>query len=526
MEKNNSTKKAQNFVIGAFVIACAHIAVKIIGAIYKIPLDRYILHPEGMGYYDSAYTIYSLLFTVSTAGIPIAISKMVSESVAKNDFNMAEKIFSASRILMLIIGSIGSAVLFLFSDVLAAWLDISEASVIIKALSPSILFVCISSAYRGYSQGRANMLPTALSEVTESLGKLVIGLGAAALLARSSVVFGSAGAILGVTCGTLASMILLIIITKRSEFRGKCEVSGKKIVFMIIKTAIPITIGAAVFTLTNAIDTAMVIGKLKAIGLDGVSLKGYLSRAVTLFNMPPTVISAIAISVVPAISASVTLGERNKANDITASAVRLTTLISSPCAVGLCVLSMPILQVLYGDGAHSELLTVMGAAVFFVTLVQTGNAVLQANGKVWHPVLFMAIGGVVKVIVNYFLLSVHSVNILGAPISTLICYAIVMLLDIIDIKRISHLKYGFTDAFLKPIVSAAFMGAASYGVYEILFKLSGSRLVSLAAAIAVGAAVYFAFVFIMRAVKKCDVVLLPCGEKIAKILEKFHLIRG
>ena len=525
MEKNTATKKAQNFVRGAVIIAFAHLLIKIIGAVYKIPLDRYILHPVGMGYYDSVYTLYSLLFTISTAGIPTAISKMVSEAMAKNELGKVEKIFAASRILMIVIGLFGSAMLFFFASPIAREMGIEKAAVTIKVLSPALFFVCISSAYRGYYQGQENMTPTAVSEVFEALGKLLVGLALAYILAKTNIIYGVSGAIGGVVCGTAASALFLTIFGLRRKTRREKECSStlRSIISKLVMIAVPITIGAAVFTLTNAIDTAMVIRQLNSIGFDGVKLKGYLSRAVTMFNMPPTIITSLAISVVPAISVSMTVGQKERANTITSSALRITTLISYPCAVGLSVLAKPILSVLYNDGSNSELLVIMGIAVAFVTVVQVGNAVLQAHGKVWQPVIFMAIGGAVKITANYILVSNPRFNISGAPVGTLLCYAAVMILDLIYIKKLTCVNYGWKDMFLKPGISALAMGASVYVCYSLINGIS--TLLALGVSIIIGIIVYFAFMFIINGIKGDDIKLLPAGGKICAYLKKLHLLR-
>lgn len=538
LEKNLRAKKSkkQTFVWGAAVLAISHIFVKIVGAGFKIPLDRFILKPEGMGIYTASYSIYNWLFVISTAGIPVAISKMVSEAYAVGNIKQAKRVFGMAKILMLIVGIIGAAMMFFGAGIFANLLSVKSAKYSMMALAPSLFFVAMMSAYRGYSQGMGNMIPTALSEVAEALGKLAAGLFLAAAFIGYGVQYGAAGAIAGVSVGGACGLLLLMIANAFSKKHLQYNVQSKDlnvsarrdILKKLIKIAVPITLGVSVFTLTSLIDTAMIMNILSSMGYTEsqyTSLFGYLNRAVTMFNVPPTIIAAISVSCVPVISGALAQKKPEAAIETAKSALRITIMFSFPCAVGMSTLASPILQLIYSDSAHYFLLTITALSVAFVTLVQTGNAILQSYGHVWKPVVNMALGGVVKVAVNFILVSRPGININGAPIGTLLCYFTVMLLNLISIKRITHVTYEMSDFFIKPLLSVAVMGCVCVIVYDFIFRAAGNYIIAMMGAVLAAVAVYGVMVLAVGCVKKEDIYLLPKGEKIYSLLKKLHFMK-
>lgn len=537
--KNKKTPvKKQTFLWGAAIIAASHIIIKIIGAIFKIPLDAYILKTEGMGIYNSAYTIYNWLFMLSTAGLPVAISKIVSESYAVGNVREAERVFSIAKALMLVFGICGFCVLFFGARLFSKLLSAPSAALAMMTLAPSLLFTAMMSAYRGYSQGMNNMIPTATSEIVESLGKLCMGLLLALHFLPMGIEYAAAGAIGGVTLGTFLGFIVLWLGNTLSSKRlkkdktsyknAKDAKSGRQILKNLIVIAVPITLGVSVFTLTSLIDTTMIMNQLARLGYgetQRLSLYGYLTRAVTMFNVPPTIIAAISISVVPTISAAISQGARKHAIETAKSALRITILFSFPCAVGLSVMATPILQLLYHDGSHSFLLNVMGLAVACVTLVQTSNAILQAHGHVWRPVINMAIGGIIKIVTNLILVSNPEININGAPIGTFLCYFTVMALNMISIKKITGITYEISDFVIKPLLSVIVMGAATVICYDFIFRTTSNYIISLFSAIVFACIVYAVMIFFIRCIKKEDVMLLPKGDKVYNLFVRLHIMK-
>lgn len=530
--------KKQSFLQGAFIIAVAHIIVKVIGAAFKIPLARFVLGPDGMGIYNTSYTIYNWLFVVSTAGLPVAISKMISESTALSNHKEAYKIFKVSSFLLFALGAVGAVALIFGANFFARLLKTPSAYYALLAMAPGLFFVAIMSVFRGYFQGLSNMIPTAISEIIEASGKLVIGLILGLVLLPMGKSFAAAGAILGVSTGTILGALFLYIfyIMRRKSIKANIknsseykEMSAVSILKKLIKIAVPITLGASVFTLTTIIDVYMIMDRLAALGYNEELRKtmyGYYSGyAVTMFNLPATIVVALSISIVPAISGAFALKNKIKAQGLTLSALRITILFALPCAVGLSVLSKPILAILYDDIGATTLLAILAYAVLFVSIVMVSNAILQATGKVWIPVINMLIGGIVKIVVNYILVSNPQININGAPIGTNLCYITVVIFNLIAIKRILLVKYKISDFLIYPLISVLSMGIVAYVSFDRLFAITNSNLISLGASITASGIVYLLILFLLGGIKKEDVLMLPKGDLIAQKLISFKLIK-
>ena len=530
-----SNKKTQNFVEGALILMIANILVKIIGAVFKIPLN-YLLGDEGMGYFGTAYTVYNWLFIVATAGMPVAISKMVAESRATGNNLRAHRIFTVSFRLLAIIGLAGCAFLYFGADFCARLMASPSAGAGIRALSPAILFVALMSVFRGFFQGQQNMLPTAVSEVCEALGKLIIGYGAAIFLISAGIEKAAAGAVFGVSAGGFFALVSLtvIYIKKRknllpcSPADTSAKNSNKSILGELIRIAVPITIGASVFSLTSIIDAAMIMRRLQ--GAAGFSYDtantlwgAYTGKTITMFNLVPTLITAISISIVPTIAAAFATKDFDKAQEATAGSLKITILLTAPCAVGMAILAGPILQLIFHSTSAESTLSILGYGIVFVSLVSLTNAILQATNHAIIPVIHMAIGGMVKIVTNYVLVGNPSINITGAPIGTILCYGVILALNLITIKKIIHIRYNFTSLIAKPLISVLVMAAAVIGVYNLADALGAT--IATVLSIATGGVAYLAVLFITGGISAEDVQMLPKSAKILPILKKYRLIK-
>ena len=530
-DKNKTTS---SFMHGAIILLIANILVKVIGAVFKIPLT-YILGEEGMGYFSTAYQVYTWMFIVATAGIPVAISKMISESHTKNRLFEVNNIFSVSTKLLVSIGIIGFCILFFGADFFASiLLKNPGAAPGIKAIAPAMLFVSLMSAYRGYFQGHQNMMPTALSEILEAIGKLVIGFSAAYLFISKGMKMSAAGAVFGVSCGGFMGFMALYIMYKHEDMKphkingiSRESQSNKTILKTLVKIAIPITVGASVFSLTSLIDTAMIMRRLQAGGFtqkEANALWGsYSGYAFPLFNLPPTLINAITVSIVPAIASAYAVGNIKEATHTTSKSLKITVLFSLPCAIGMAMLANPILSLVYNNTNATSTLTILAIAIVFVSLVLVTNAILQSTSNEMVPVINMAIGGVIKFIINYFLVAHPEININGAPIGTTTCYVVILFLNLFAIKSRLKVKLPFAELFVKPLISALVMAVALYFVAP-LFKNS-SRLFAAAVPIALGALVYLVMLILVKAINEDDIAMLPKADTLTKICKKIRIIR-
>ncbi len=527
--------KKQTFLQGAAVLTVATIAVKIIGAVYKIPLGL-VIGDRGYTYFLVAYNIYSILLTISTAGFPVAMSRMIAQAQTLGNSAQIRRIYRASLYIFLALGVAGTAGTLLFAKPLAAFQESPDAWISVAVLSPSILFVCLFSSYRGFFQGQSMMTPTGVSQVIEALSKLLVGLGAAWLLLQRgySLAAAAGGAVLGVTVGTVLAAIYLGIRHRRAMAELSRAPSPPPSATMgqtireLLVIAIPITVGAAGLQVINAIDQKVVLGLL----LDPVgfsqdraeTLYGIYGKATTIFNVPSALVTPLTIAVIPSITERLTLGNRNGARIVGESSLRIMALLALPCALGLVVLGAPIMGTLYGYTGDTlvlggRLLSLLGAAVLFNCMVLMTNAVLQANGHVRAPVITMVLGGFVKILTDYVLVSRPELHILGAPISSIVGFGAITVMNVFAMRLLIAEKIRVVRVMLRPLAASLLMAAAAYGVYYLCMAAALSLRLSCLIAIAAAVAVYAVCVYALHCVTYDDCMLLPKGEQIARLLK-------
>lgn len=530
-----SKAKEQNYLHGAAILTVGVIIMKILGALYKIPIKN-MVGDDGYSLFLSAYNIYAMFLTLATAGLPVALSRMISKARSNGRQLQARRTFRVAWWTFFTFGLICSLIMFLFPDKLAALLHNPDTARSIWVLSPSVLLVCLVSAYRGYTQGHENMIPTTVSQVLEVLVKVIIGLILAWYLMKttSSKPNASAGAIFGVTMGSLAALLYMFICMRRNYRFTPLENpdvpdSSADIFKDLLRIGIPIALGSVVLSIINVLDSGLCMGRLQsAAGFsydDAQVLYGVYGAAQTLFNLPASFITPLTISVVPAIAAFIAHGSKSQAAGVSEDSMRISTVVALPMGIGLAVLSDPIMNVIY-PGSHEAgpvLLALLGIAAFFVCYSLMSTAVLQANGLERYPVYSIIAGGLVKIGVNWVLIGNPEINIIGAPIGTIACYVTMCLLNHIFMCRKFEKAPSLANIFLRPCLASLIMGAVAYGSYFAATHIltSGSRLVTLicmAAAIVLAVIAYVYAAIKLRAVTREDMKLIPKGERIAEIL--------
>ena len=532
---SDSTKK-QTFLHGAALLALATAVVKIIGAFYKIPL-KMIIGDQGYGYFATAYDVYSVLLLISTAGLPVAMSRMTSQASALGHSNQIRRIYKTARAIFLGLGVVSSLFMVLGSQWLARVLEQPNAATAIACLGPCALFMGVISTFRGFFQGHGNMRPTSSSQVLEAAVKLVVGLGLAFFVMRryNSVPLAAGGAILGVTVSCLVSAIFLF-----GKFRpaygelGASEdvpLSFAATAKSLLAIAVPITIGSAGLQLLVVLEQKLYMGQLlTANGLSqdvADTMKGIYSMTMTIYNMPCAFIVPIAISVIPAITSHLTLQNNRGVRETEESAARIAGLISLPCSVGLFVLARPVMALLGGYTGEKlalaeNLMRILSLCIFLYAIIQYTNALMQAHGYAHIPVVNMLLAGVVKLGVVYILVGNPALGILGAPIGSVLGYTAIATMNLVGIARVVPQKPALLRNLLRPLLPAAIMGAVVFGTYWGLTQLlgqDGSRVILCGAPIAVGAAVYCLTVVKCKSITAGDCQLLPKGDKIAKLLK-------
>ena len=556
-----STQSKNTFFGGAAILAVGIAVVKLIGMFYKIPLVN-IIGDAGYADFSNAYYIYSVLLTISTAGLPVALSKMVSEANTLGRRDQVHKVFRVALGTFLVLGVVSFLIMYFGAEHLAGMMKDSLAAAGIRVLAPAVVCVGCLAAFRGYAQGHGNMAPTAISQIIEALCKLFLGLGLAIYLVKlgRAEYEAAAGAIAGVTVGTMLALCYMVLSFIRQ--RGREEPcadpstdSSGTILRTLLTIAIPITLSSSMVGIVTVIDSAIVQGQLQklllanqdcwamyqhfvdfsalkqAIASGGQtaglvenisrSIYGNYSGAITLYNLPSSLMVAITASVIPAISAALARKDRAGSRRIAAASLRMCALVAFPAGVGLFVLGEPIIKLLFhtlDPQVAGALLSSLGIASIFVCIMMVCNSILQAYGFINLPVIVMLIGGVVKIVVNYNLVAIPSVGIYGAPLGNIFCFGLVCILDLIVLSRVIPRFPGVISLFAKPLVSALVMGTAAWAVYGLTSRFLSSNALCTLLAIAVAGCVYLALIILLHAITRDELALMPKGDKIARLL--------
>ena len=525
-------KAQKNFLSGALVLTLSVVAVKIIGAIYKIPLAN-LLDPIGMNYYNDAYQIFSMLFVLSTVGVPVAIAKMVSEAVTHQRLTEPKRILKISTGMFAALGLLLMILLMAFAPRLSGILASDRVNTCFYLIAPAIFFVGLSSPIKGYFQGYKCMTPSAIFQVLEAGFKLV-GIAIVWYLIHmrgiKDPMILACGGILGVSFGSFAATIYMAIaIWREKEFGKNTEGSlpprgGRAITKNILTLAIPISLSNAVLSLSTTIDMILVKRSLGLFGMTNEEVLhtygAYTGSTSSLFNLAPTLTATIGIAVLPFITSAFAAGKKEEAFGNIRSSSKVLAIIAMPCALGMSALSEPIVKLLYKESywvIGTSTLRVLALSIFFVCFSTLTNTYLHSIGKVFASLISMGVGAISKVLINLFL--VPKVGIIGAPISTFICYGLIITLNLIFIAHFMKFKFPLS-VFGKPLLSSILCCAAAYGTWRALCAIGLSLKLAIFPAILVAVVVYAGCLLLFKAIAKEDLVFIPKGEKIGTILER------
>lgn len=580
---------------GALVLLVATLLVKIIGVIYKIPLSN-MIGAVGRGYYDAAYNIYLPVYTIAMAGLPVAVSKMVSEKVALGHYRDARMIFRVSARIFLLLGISSFIVLLILAYPYAALSKNLPTIPAIIAIAPSVFFCCLMSIFRGYYEGLRKMTPTAVSQVFEALGKLVFGIILAKLVISKGLsdfhagaeVFGkavenesqalsaiypyaAAAAAFGVTLGTVLGTVYLFVLYKikgdqitRSELVNSPKPEKSNVIATnLIKFAIPVATSSLIFSITNMIDSVMVQNRLqtaidKDIGLikelysasiqagnvsDDVLktfLFGSYSLSLDFKNLVPNLAMALGISAIPALSAAWAIKDKKEIRTSVEAVIRVILLISFPAGIGMAVLSEPILSLLYARGESAAaipitapILSAYGFSIFIMALSTPMTNMLQAIGKPMVPLKALTAGALAKIVINYVLVGIPSININGAVVGTIVCYIIILIISLVSLIRTTKISVNIKSVAVKPLICSVICGASAFLSFKLFNSvlsfgsadsIVNSKTFSTLIAVGIAAVVYLISLLLLKGIAKDDIIMLPKGEKIAKTLEKYGFL--
>ena len=548
-QKNNGKVKSTTnlFFSGVLVLTISNLIIKVIGMLFKIPMSHFV-GDEGMGYYSQAYTLYTCFFMIATNGLPVALATMLSDSRSKGQFKQAKRIFRIAMGLFFAVGLASMLVMIVGARFYSSnILRVDQAYYCILAVAPTIFFISISSAYRGYFQSYQQMLPTSVSQLTEVLSKLFLGVFFA-LYAKGQgygIHIVAAYAAAGLTIGAGLGMVFLFF--AKMSFRAKEEQynaqiledntasdytdSTGAILKRIAIIAIPITLSSSVMSITNLIDSALVSTGLQDIGMTAEAATkvygNYTTLAVTMFNLPPYLIYPISYSIIPILTMARSTKDTVRANRIMESSLRVAVLIGLPCALGMSALSKPILALLFPAESVEmawPLLSMLAPASFFICVLSVTNAILQSCGYERMPLYSMLAGAAVKLASNFVLIRV--IGMYGTPISTFLCYLTATAMNLYFVAKKTGVMPSVSRVFIRPLIASVLCAASALGVHTLFTSVLhvGGRLVTLVAIFA-AVLVYAVMVFAIRAITADDIRLLPKGEKILSALIKIKLVK-
>lgn len=540
--KRESGSGDGGFISGVFILSVSTFIVKLIGLAYKIPMIA-LLGAEGMGYFNSAYEIYALLCVISTAGLPVALSMLVSSSRERGAYGEVRRVYRSAMTVFAVLGGIGCAFMLFFSEGLARLIENPAAAPSVAAIAPALLFVCIASAVRGYFQGLCKMAPTAISQLIEALGKLILGVLFAnlALKAGYGIPAVAAFAILGISIGALLSALYLLLLKAIHTHREKMRLVpteqkevGEGVVLSLFKIAIPITLSSAAISLTRITDMALIMRRLQDIGYSSAGANAiygsYTTLAVPVFGLIPSLITPVALALVPRLSAAIERGSAEGQCSVSDSAMRITVFFAMPASVGVAVYSEQILSLLFSGepeavAVAAPLLSALGISILFSCVITTANAILQSYRQTTKPIISMVIGAAVKIVSAYILIGIPSVGVWGAPVSTLLCNLTITAINIYFINKTVPRTGSVASIYARPFLASVAMITVSYAVYMAVEFFGGNMLIAFAAALVTALVSYFLFALVFGAVRESDMLMLPAGSRALDIVRKTGLIR-
>ncbi len=541
MKKKTRSKK-ESFMSGVMTLMISQIIVKIFGLVYKIYLtNRPGFGDTGNAIYNSGYQIYALLLLLSSIGIPNAISKLVSEKTSLGDYKGAHKIFKISFMLLTVIGTIGSLILFFGADFIAnTILQIPEAKLTLMCISPSIVLVAMSSVIRGYFNARSNMKATGDSQALEQILKTVftvLAVEVVAHLTSNNVTLMAAGANFATTISVIGSFIYIYKFYKvrKKEIHKEIQTAEtfeeedtKGIISSIFKISIPISLTSIVSSVNKNIDSITVVRGLKKITTEAIAKEQYgilAGKVDTLVALPLSFTVAFATALVPGLSSAKAKNDNAAIEKRVKLSLLITILIGMPCAFGLCVFAKQILQLVFPNAAAgANILQYISFLVVFATLAQTVNGALQGLGDFKTPVIALIIGVIVKTILNVLIIPIQGIGIIGATLSSQICQFIAFFIGFIKLKKMTKIKFDFNKFAVKPVLASVIMSVISYGIYYLLDFVIPHK-IAIIAGLLIAVIAYVVAVIALKVFSEEEIKDLPKGDKIHKALVKLKVYK-
>lgn len=541
------SKNKTNFLVQGSILALAGILVRVIGLVYRIPLNN-ILGNEGIGYYSNAYNIYSIFLLISSMSLPIAVSKIVSAKVAKGQFRNAKRSFAGAMIFAVIIGGICSSIVFFGADFFARLWKYPSMAMAIRVLAPTIFVVCILGVLRGFFQGMGTMIPTAMSQIFEQIANAIVSIVAAAFLfsmgdkVGKGAQYSAAGGTLGTLVGAVFALVFmfLVFIVYRPVLKKQIRRDKKKVLDdyqtlskSLIFTIVPVLLSTTIYNLSGIIDSGLFGNVMSNIfhmkEANYSSLYGiYSGKYQLLTTAPIAVASALSSAIIPSLIRSLSRGNKGELVNKIESSVRLAMLIAIPCGVGLSTLAEPICLLLFPDkqmlGVCVMLMRYAVVTVVAYSLSTITNSILQGIDKMSKPVINSSISLALHIVLVLVLLIVFKLDIVAVVIADFVFAILVCILNSICIKRYLGYRQEIVNTFILPGFAAIMMAVFSMLSYKGIYILTRNNPISLVVSILIAIAVYTVVILLLKVVDETEIYMLPKGQAIAKMLKKLHLL--
>ena len=562
--ENSGTKrgKAANFVVQGSILAAAGILVRIIGMLYRMPLND-IIGKQGNGYYTSAYNVYNILLILSSYSMPVAVSKMISSRLARGEYANCRRILRVGLIYATVAGGAAAAILWFGADLFAELIKTPMSRYALKTLAPTIWIMAYLGVLRGYFQGMGTMVPTAFSQIIEQIVNAVVSVVAAGLLFQTglslnaargaedySYALGAAGGTIGTGAGALTALLFFILLTATTGERALLSIKRKpgsgrprresygRLMYLLTITVVPIVISSGVYNCSNVVDNYLFGQGMDRLGYGADEIAifwGALGQYQLLFNIPVAVSNALSSSLIPSLTRAVSRGDRKQARARIASSIRFSMLIANPAAVGITVLADPVCNLLFVSEDNSLLIRLSMAgslAVVFYSLSTVTNAVLQGLNRMDLPIRHSAIALIVHVAVLEILLLGLKLGIYSVVIANIVFAFVMCLLNGFSIRRAARYRQEIKKTFLLPALCSVFMGAAAYGVYRGLLAAlpwaarSGrvGMAVLVVPSVAAAMAVYGLLLVRLGAVNEEELREMPMGTRLTRIFKRLRLL--
>lgn len=548
-------KSNSDYLVQGTVLTIASIVVRIIGMIYRIPITN-IIGDQGNAIYSAAYEIYSIILMISSFSIPLAVSKMVSEKVAKRQRKHAYQVFKAALVFSLFVGGVAAILTFLFADKLAFLMKMPPSVYALKVLAPTLFVSAVLGAIRGYFQGLGTMAPTAVSQVIEQIINAIVSVVATYFFFQYGVkqaagdttlqlgeAYGAAGGTLGTGIGTIAALLFLVALFRTYQKRLKKQLyreknvpndSYKDIYYKMFMTIIPVVLSTVVYNISNIVDQGIFNNVMVDIGMsrnDYSALWGmYSGKFRTLMNVPLSMASCLTPSMIPSLVEAMVYKDFKEAKRKIRTSIRFTMVITIPCAVGFIVLGSPILQLLFNDTRKkpAQIMMLGSIMLIFYALSTLGNGILQGIGKMKEPVINAAIAFLLHLPVLLILLRLKGVDIFAVVIANIFFAIVMSILNQRAIKK--HLGYHqeITKTFVIPLISSLIMGAGTYLTHKLTVTALGKgyvgNLVGTALALVIAIVLYIVMLLKLKGISEEEMYDLPKGGTLVRLAKKARLL--